>query len=188
MNRPTKRRAERNAGAFLNPGSGSGGGMLPVPMRTLSDEYRDEPTEPEDSDRLPELAEPGLGRRLLPRLFLVLAGGVALSVAAFWLTSTTPRYEYIGGPCTDAVAVPGFDPWTGQPHGLISNDYGDTCLSDPNFVWENPTRVVDRAPDEMLGRQAIPLPVGLAVGVVITIGAMAVMSRRRRVEPPGRPR
>ena len=62
-----KRRAERNAGAFLTPDPGGGGGMIPVPMRTLSDEYSDVP-EPEDSDRVPEPEEPGLMRRLLHTL------------------------------------------------------------------------------------------------------------------------
>jgi hypothetical protein len=182
MRQPTRRRAERNAGAFLAPGSG----VIPVPMRTLSDDYSDVP-EAEDSDRVPRLEQPGLVHRLLPPLFLLLAGGVVLSVAAFWLTSTTPRYESIVEPCTVPVAFPGFDPWTGQPGGLTYDDYGGTCLSDPNFAWGNPTRVVDPVPDEMLGRQAIPLPVGFAVGSVITIVAIVAMRRRRRVEPPGRP-
>ncbi len=62
-----KRRAERNAGAFLTPDMGGGGGMIPVPMRTLSDDYSDVP-EPEDSDRVPEPKEPGRVRRLLDKL------------------------------------------------------------------------------------------------------------------------
>lgn len=57
-----KRRAERNAGAFLGPA-----GMIPVPMQTLSDDYSDVP-EPEDSDRVPETKEPGRIRRLLDKL------------------------------------------------------------------------------------------------------------------------
>ena len=61
-----KRRAERNAGAFLGPDLG-GGGPIPVPMRTLSDDYADVP-EPEDSDRVPEPREPGRVRRLLDKL------------------------------------------------------------------------------------------------------------------------
>jgi hypothetical protein len=65
MGRPKPRRTEPNAGAFLSP---DGIGMAPVPMRTLSDEYRDQPTEPEDSDRVPALEPPGLIRRLLTRL------------------------------------------------------------------------------------------------------------------------
>jgi hypothetical protein len=52
MPEPMPKRAERNAGAFIDP-SGIGG-ALPVPMRTLSDEYHDEPADPEDSDRVPE--------------------------------------------------------------------------------------------------------------------------------------
>lgn len=48
MDRREHRRAQRNAGAFLGPDL-----LAPVPMRTLSDEYHDLPTEPED-DREPE--------------------------------------------------------------------------------------------------------------------------------------
>ena len=58
MPEPEPKKAERNAGAFANP-SGIGGG-IPVPMSTLSDEYHDEPIEPEDSDRVPEPAPPSL--------------------------------------------------------------------------------------------------------------------------------
>lgn len=63
MSRPKPRRRERNAGAFLGPDV-----MIPVPMRTLSDDIRDEPTEPEDSDREPEPEPPGLIRRVVERL------------------------------------------------------------------------------------------------------------------------
>ena len=62
MSRPKRRRAERNAGAFLGPSR-----PVPVPMRTLSDDYRDEPTEPEE-DREPEPEAPGLFRRLIERM------------------------------------------------------------------------------------------------------------------------
>lgn len=63
MPEPNPKRTERNAGAFADP-SGIGGG-IPVPMSTLSDEYRDEPTEPEDSDRVPEPEPPSLARRVV---------------------------------------------------------------------------------------------------------------------------
>ncbi len=62
MPEPKPKRAEHNAGAFLNP-SGIGG-AYPVPMSTLSDEYHDEP-EPEDSDRVPEPDPPGLAHRVV---------------------------------------------------------------------------------------------------------------------------
>jgi len=64
---PERKRAVRNAGAFYTPVS-DGGGMIPVPMRSLSDEYHDEPTEPEDSERIPEPEPAGLIRRVLDRL------------------------------------------------------------------------------------------------------------------------
>lgn len=41
--------------------------LVPVPMRTLSDDMRDEPTEPEE-DREPEPEPPGLIRRVVERL------------------------------------------------------------------------------------------------------------------------
>ena len=54
MPEPKQRRAEQSAGAFLGPDL-----LVPAPIRTLSDEYRDEPTEPEDSERIPEPDPPG---------------------------------------------------------------------------------------------------------------------------------
>ena len=63
MSRPHHRRPERSAGAFLGPDL-----LVPVPLETLSDEYRDEPAEPEDSDREPEPEPPSRVRRVLDRL------------------------------------------------------------------------------------------------------------------------
>jgi len=60
----SQRKAERNAGAFLTPTDGS---MIPVPMRTLSDDYHDEPTDPPD-DRVPDPEQASLFHRMLDRL------------------------------------------------------------------------------------------------------------------------
>ena len=65
MPEPEPKKAVHNAGAFLAPFSA---GSVPVPMRTLSDDYHDEPTEPEDSDRVPDPKPPGLLRRLVDRI------------------------------------------------------------------------------------------------------------------------
>ena len=62
MRRRSLRRA-KNAGAFLSPV-----GALVVPMHTLSDDYEDHPTYPED-ERVPEPMPPSLAGRLLDRLF-----------------------------------------------------------------------------------------------------------------------
>lgn len=66
MPEPTRRQAEHNAGAFANP-SGIGA-PIPVPMRTLADDYRDEPAEAQDSDRIPEAEAPGRIRRIVDQL------------------------------------------------------------------------------------------------------------------------
>jgi hypothetical protein len=65
MPEPEPKKAVHNAGAFIAPYSG---GSVPVPMRTLSDDYHDEPPYPEDSDRVPEPEPPGLFRRLVDRI------------------------------------------------------------------------------------------------------------------------
>jgi hypothetical protein len=63
MPEPKQRRAEQSAGAFLGPDL-----LVPAPIRTLSDEYRDEPTEPEDSERIPEPDPQGRILRIVKRL------------------------------------------------------------------------------------------------------------------------
>ena len=64
MTDPQPRRAEPNAGAFLTPDFS----MIPVPMRTLSDDYHDEPAEPRDSATVPPPEPEGLLRRIVKRL------------------------------------------------------------------------------------------------------------------------
>jgi hypothetical protein len=59
MSAPKPTRPERNAGAFLGPDM-----LVPAPMRTLSDDYHDEPTEPED-DHVPEREPRGLIGRIV---------------------------------------------------------------------------------------------------------------------------
>jgi hypothetical protein len=63
MSPPKPRQGDRNAGAFLGPDV-----LVPAPLRTLEDDYHDEPTEPEDSDREPEPESPGMLRRVLDQL------------------------------------------------------------------------------------------------------------------------
>lgn len=66
MSQHGPKRAERNAGAFYGPGD-MGGGIIPVPMRTLSDDYHDEPVDPPD-DRVPDPEPPSAIRRIIDRL------------------------------------------------------------------------------------------------------------------------
>ena len=63
MGQTQSKHVERNAGAFLGPDV-----LIPALMRTLSDDYHDIPSEPEDTDRVPEPEGPGLIRRVIDRL------------------------------------------------------------------------------------------------------------------------
>ena len=62
MTAPDPRRQEPNAGAFLGPDV-----LAPVPMRTLSDDYRDLPADPPE-ERVPPPEQPGLVARIVARL------------------------------------------------------------------------------------------------------------------------
>jgi hypothetical protein len=64
--RAGRRAAKRNAGVFLAPGT-----RFAVPLRTLSDDYRDEPAaSAEESEREPEPERvlPGLVARVVDQL------------------------------------------------------------------------------------------------------------------------
>jgi hypothetical protein len=84
-------------------------------------------------------------------------GGAALAVIIFLATSTTPLYRYLGPLCAQTVSDPGFDPWTGQPHGRIYTCPGELLTSE--------------APHELVGRWVVLLPDGFAVGAAIRSGS-----------------
>jgi hypothetical protein len=117
-----------------------------------------------------------LAERALRVVFLVLGAGLLAAVLGFALTSQTPGYTYLGPLCASNDVHPGFDPWTGEPYGR-SFDLTPECWT------EHPgpqTRVVGDFPDELVGRWAIPLPLGFAIGSVAMVGALLVVDIRRR--------
>jgi hypothetical protein len=121
-----------------------------------------------------------LGRGDLAFAFVAVAG-IAVAWAAFSLTSGgTPPFQAdhaYSAPCASGLEAPGFDPWTGQPHGQQVN-----C--DP--VGINPAVVIEQraVPAEMVGRWAIPLPVGFLIGCLGAAGVLLLIDRRLR--PPDR--
>jgi len=117
--------------------------------------------------------------RWLRLLVLVVIGGLGLSVGAFWVTSLTPIYTYFGPICATNNVYPGFDPWTGQPHGR-SYDFSDCGLEPDGTIVRHIEREI---PPEMQGRLALPLPAGFAAGCLITVGALALHDTRRRARP-----
>jgi hypothetical protein len=62
MTSPNPKRPEPNAGAFLGPDI-----LAPIPMRTLSDDYRDVPADPPE-ERVPSPEPRGLIARIIERL------------------------------------------------------------------------------------------------------------------------
>lgn len=95
---------------------------------------------------------------------VVLAGCVTAG-ALFVVTSWTSIYGYLGPLRAQEVAAPGFDAWTGVPHGRT---YDCTPLDGTAT-----RRVTTGVPDDLIGRRAVPLPVGFAVG-----GFIALVRRR----------
>ena len=112
-------------------------------------------------------------KRRATRLAFVYLFGAIVAFLAFTVTSRTPLH--LGSPCREHLVRPGFSPWTGEPHGLV---YIQHC--DP----ENPRRLVTLGVGELAGRWAVPLPVGLVLGV--GLGVLLTRDRTPRV-PPGGP-
>ena len=100
--------------------------------------------------------------------------GVLTGLGAFALTAQHQQYGYIGPLCrSDEVRSAGFDPWTGEPIGAI-------YVCEPTHPDDPPMHLVtDPPPDDLLGRRAIPVQIGFAVGSVAT--AVLLWARRRRV-------
>ncbi len=109
------------------------------------------------------------------RIVLVLVIGLVVGIGAFALTSTHQE-EWLGGPpyCT-SLAPPGFDLWTGVPHGRVVD-----CRPGPLSPLR--VEVVDTwpVPMDMLNRTVIPVPVGFLIGSLATAGVLALNDRRRR--------
>jgi hypothetical protein len=108
---------------------------------------------------------------------VVVLSGVVTATVLFVLTSHSPVYGYLGPLCaTRTVVHPGFDPWTGEPHGRTYE-----CKS---FDGSAITLVTDKAPDELIDRRAVPLPVGFVVGVFFALVWLTVASvADRRASP-----
>jgi hypothetical protein len=89
---------------------------------------------------------------------IVVMGAVILSSVAYALTSQT-GFSTLGGPIGSRVYFPGFDAWTGQPyHAVIVQNGGGQV----QVAWD----------PKLVGRWAVPVPVGLLVGGVITLAAL----------------
>jgi hypothetical protein len=103
---------------------------------------------------------------------LVALAGVVTATVLFVLTSGTRGYGFLGPLCAaNEVAAPGFDPWTGEPHGRIFD-----CVDRFGEASSATTRITAEPPIELMDRQAVPLPAGFAIGAVIAVVWLTVRS------------
>ena len=111
---------------------------------------------------------------------VVVLGGVVTAITLFSVTSQAPTYGYLGPLCAQHVAGPGFDPWTGEPHGRI---YDCTPIFDESAPT---TRITGDVPAELADRRAVPLPVGFAIGsfiALVWLTATSLTDRRHAWSP-----
>ena len=100
-------------------------------------------------------------RRWGRSIAVVVLAGVVTAFVLYGVTSWTPYYAYLGtGVGVRHVSNPGFDPWTGEPHGRIV-DYTP--------IDGSTTRITQEPEDDMIDRRAVPLPVGFALTVFIAL-------------------
>lgn len=100
--------------------------------------------------------------------------GIVTGWGAFALTAQHPQYGHLGPLCRgEQIRGEGFDPWTGDPIGA-------TYVCNPTYAGDPPSHhVTEPPPPELVGRRAIPVQIGFAVGAVAT--PVLLWVRRRRV-------
>jgi hypothetical protein len=112
--------------------------------------------------------------RLLRDIVITVVGGLLTAAVLFCLTAPTILWlGPVGRPDgTDFVEDwGGYDPWTGD-------------FRPRTWTWTDPTgHQLERilGPNDYWKRQAIPLPVGFAIGSIVTLGVIA--ARRSRGTP-----
>ena len=120
---------------------------------------------------------------ILWQVTAIVLAGFLFGVVTFAATSWYPQQMYLGPLCRSADVRPaGFDPWTGEP-------VGDVYRCDPIWTGDPPSHLVTLpVPDDLLGRWAIPIPVGFLLGSILLTALLvgrqsAVRASRRQREP-----
>jgi hypothetical protein len=129
-------------------------------------------------------------RRQQPVL-LIAVFGMLVALAAFFATSLRAAdapadfdFQNASGrpggirlsPYAQEIRLSGFDPWTGQPFGWSFTEH-------PHGIG-TPTTTYGPIPGDIVGRWAIPLPVGFAGGAFAGVLLIAMARRpERRLSP-----
>jgi hypothetical protein len=107
---------------------------------------------------------------------LAVLGGLVLAVALSWVMA--PHPVILGGPGTTITDLGGADPWTGEVRPMIVAvpNYGESGQVTSTRTYE--------VPEEWRDIRVVPLPVGFAVGSLLMLGLIALVSRRPRGTAP----
>lgn len=98
---------------------------------------------------------------------IVVTAGLTIGGLLFLLTAQHPADTWDTNVCRCSMTSdgPGFDPWTGQPHGILIN------VTDGDGAGQT---FAGTPPDDLVGRWAIPIPLGALAGAVFTLAALRI--------------
>jgi hypothetical protein len=108
------------------------------------------------------------------QLVAVLAIGLVIGYGAFAVTGQESDRLLLPPECRLVVAA-GFDPITGLPHGATVE-----CAQLTGLGGQLPVAQVNPMAPDLASRRAIPVPLGLVVGVGLAFGVLAVRKVRRQ--------
>ena len=108
------------------------------------------------------------------RLGISALAGIVAALLGYGLTTAHEPFDVVSfGPGVTVIDQPGFNPWTGLPHGYrFTIDDGTTA----HTLDDSPPPQIDR-------RWAIPLPIGFVAGAALAAAVLGLLDRRRRTEP-----
>jgi hypothetical protein len=115
------------------------------------------------------------------RVGVVVIGALVVGAALFLLTSFHRQYTYLGPLClTGVVRDAGFDPWTGRPYGATIECTDLLGIGDIGV-----RQITVGPPEDIADRRAIPVPLGVSLGLLVLGSLALLLERRGRTPRPG---
>ena len=108
--------------------------------------------------------------RILRTAVLTVAGGLFLAFAVYSLTLDQSMFKTLGGPVVAVTQQGSIDYWTGEITPLILT-IGDAGTGGVQTEFA--------IPHDYRTRRVIPFPVAFAVGSILTLAVVTVVSWRR---------
>ena len=110
--------------------------------------------------------------RILRTAFLTVAGGVLMAVVVLGWNTATPHPKILGGPGVTITDEGGSNPWTGEvrPMLVVTPNYGAGGIITSTRTYE--------IPENWRDLRVVPVPVGFAVGSLLTLTFIIFVSRK----------